>query len=331
MPTKLRIIYDRIGWAYYHRAMALRRHAPEGFEISLGCVSDLDCGLGSEPPDIIFNLCYGMVERTRRRLDELRWRSLLVSSFNTGWPRRREYIESCRRVSDATIINNRQTWEKAGRLSGTHHISNGVEMTLFRPLVPPDQRPPKVLWCGSIYHRRLKGYDDLLRPMATRLAEYGITSDLKLTDSASPTGLTDPEEMARWYNTGTLFVCTSEVEGTPNPALEAAASGCVVVSTAVGNMPELIVDGENGYLIERRLESLVAAVLRAQGQYLDMSAKMLTAIKSWDWRLRSREFFALFQNLVDGNPTVLQEATDERCRSGRRGLCRGLAGSCAED
>ncbi|MEO8601389.1 MAG: glycosyltransferase [bacterium] len=39
-------------------------------------------------------------------------------------------------------------------------------------------------------------------------------------------------------------------EGTPNPALEAAACGCTVVSTPVGTLPELIRDAANGYLVE---------------------------------------------------------------------------------
>ena len=49
--------------------------------------------------------------------------------------------------------------------------------------------------------------------------------------------------MAAWYDTGTVYVVASQFEGTPNPALEAASAGCVVVSTPVGNMPELIRDG----------------------------------------------------------------------------------------
>jgi glycosyltransferase involved in cell wall biosynthesis len=108
--------------------------------------------------------------------------------------------------------------------------------------------------------------------------------------------------MAAWYNAGTVLVCASEEEGTPNPALEAAASGCTVVSTAVGNMPELIRDGQNGYLVERRLDALAAAVMQAVEEYPRLAAEMQKDIASWDWRARSCEYFDLFRRVLEERP-----------------------------
>ncbi len=46
-----------------------------------------------------------------------------------------------------------------------------------------------------------------------------------------------------------LFVLTSRTESFPNAILEAMAAACPVVATAVGGVPELVREGENGLLV----------------------------------------------------------------------------------
>ncbi|MCB1043254.1 MAG: glycosyltransferase [Acidobacteria bacterium] len=44
-----------------------------------------------------------------------------------------------------------------------------------------------------------------------------------------------------------IMMLTSDYEGYPNVILEAMASGCLVISTPVGGVPELVVNKHNGY------------------------------------------------------------------------------------
>lgn len=54
------------------------------------------------------------------------------------------------------------------------------------------------------------------------------------------------------YSTFDIFLMTSLTEGLPNTILEAMSMGLPVVSTMVGGIPELIVDGETGFLCKAR-------------------------------------------------------------------------------
>ncbi len=57
-------------------------------------------------------------------------------------------------------------------------------------------------------------------------------------------------DLAKIYADLDALVVSSLNEGTPVSAIEAMASGCPVVATRVGGLPDLIAEGETGYLVE---------------------------------------------------------------------------------
>ena len=91
--------------------------------------------------------------------------------------------------------------------------------------------------------------------------------------------LPDHDELARAYHALDAYVVASRQEGGPKGVLESLATGVPLVTTRVGQAPDLVRDGENGFLadvgdavtladrlvrVERRPESL--ASLRAAGR-----------------------------------------------------------------
>jgi glycosyltransferase involved in cell wall biosynthesis len=136
-------------------------------------------------------------------------------------------------------------------------VHNGVDETFFRPA--PDDQPgnhefTRLLFVGNRTAR--KGFD-LLAPMLSRLGpgfvlEY--TGGLRTHTAAPPHPAMHPlgrlsrAELLKAYQRTDILVFPSRLEGFGYPVAEAMACGKPVVCTNYASLPELVDDGQGGYL-----------------------------------------------------------------------------------
>ncbi len=73
-------------------------------------------------------------------------------------------------------------------------------------------------------------------------------------------GWVDHDSLPTWFQAANVLLLPSDHEGLPTAVIEALACAVPVVATAVGGLPGLIREGENGVLLqERTAEALAAA------------------------------------------------------------------------
>jgi glycosyltransferase involved in cell wall biosynthesis len=153
-------------------------------------------------------------------------------------------------------------------------LSNGIELSKFNPNLDHAQfdrefglneENKKILYVGRLMEE--KGLDVLLRAYSivedkmpdTNLIIVGKGHlQASLEDQASKlglenvifTGFVSDSLLKQAYAASDLFVLPSYAEIQPLVLLEALAMGLPAIGTNVGGVPEMIIEGQNGYVLE---------------------------------------------------------------------------------
>jgi glycosyltransferase involved in cell wall biosynthesis len=143
-------------------------------------------------------------------------------------------------------------------------VANGVPLPQKpQPLGP--EGPCRIVYLGALGRR--KGTSDLLQALASpRLhslqwqaviagngeveAFRAEAQALGLANRVTFPGWIGPEDAQALLASASVFVLPSYNEGLPVAVLEAMATGICVVTTRVGAIPDLAIDGQAGFLID---------------------------------------------------------------------------------
>lgn len=102
------------------------------------------------------------------------------------------------------------------------------------------------------------GDGDLKDSIQASLREGGVTARVDLP------GWISHDDLPRYLNQLRLLVLPSYTEGLPNIMLEAMACGTPVLATPVGAIPDVIIDGKTGFIMENNSPECIAEnVIRA--------------------------------------------------------------------
>lgn len=298
---KILIIADVRGWAYDKRAQALKKYAPDSFDVDITYVHEVPNDMSMY--DLVFNIDYSQTANIKQKLRNQSAKAKLVVSHNADHQRAHSQLETSLLMADFVVMNNRAAWEHNGRAKKTCNISNGVDLDIFHRIVPWSDRKERAVWVGNAG----KGLNDILLPLQKACPHIEFEFKVKTGKEWDPvthlpnSDIWSSEEMAQWYNIARYVICCSETEGTPNYLLEAMACGCVPVTTNVGNVPEFLTKTATK-IVPRDLRSFIEFF---RNPPLDASIRSGNAEYEielhWSWEQRAKLYFLLFASLIEGD------------------------------
>ncbi|KKN09477.1 hypothetical protein LCGC14_1046180 [marine sediment metagenome] len=181
------------------------------------------------------------------------------------------------------------------------YLPNGVDTNFFTP-VEIDFNPNKIEigWVGNS-DREEKKYHSIFLPAKARSGRKIKFHVIATSKSSSARRLRSVKKMRRFYRNLHFFLVTSSYEGTPNPALEAAACGVPLVTTRVGNMPELVKHRANGFFVKCKIKSILRRLLKLNDitpEYYNLLKNNIrsSVVDGWDWQTAAGRFRTFFED-----------------------------------
>lgn len=188
-------------------------------------------------------------------------------------------------------------------------IEDGVDLSIFRPrnierLKSVVDRPVVIGWVGNSAWASsiedFKGVHTILLPALQELQADGVNIIPHFADRQN--AFIPHKDMPKYYSEIDVYICTSKIEGTPNPVLEAMACGVPVITTDVGIIPQVFGPLQREFILpERSVECLKDAIRKLIGQpdlFRRLSEENLHYIHFWDWRLQAGKFGPYFSSLL---------------------------------
>lgn len=191
-------------------------------------------------------------------------------------------------ITNANIMTEEYLERGIGKPDQYTTIPIGLDLDRFRNVTPATDLPgrkPRIVMVARLADgkgfgvmldavERLGGVNASVCLVGDGPLSESLTAEIRdrgLDDCVFMTGYRD--DVPRVLAASDIFALPSFWEGTPRVILEAMASGLPVVATDIAGIPEQVVEGETGYLVEpgdsaalaERLEQLITdSALRAR-------------------------------------------------------------------
>jgi len=326
---KILAIADVEGWTGWRKMLETKKHLSDQFDITITTIKDIQ----KKYRELEENGIKQHITRVRKlglhnKYDLLYF--YLHTSLHSGFARdliREAYLKGRRTIAivtqkvilkkhwgatqelkelkfkiispyiDAYLINNLLVKPDLERLwdGSIYYVPEGIDLNLFRPLRYDIGEEFIAAYAGK--PAKEKGLEPIIRPACER-AKVKLITNTNNYLTAIPY-----EKMVNFYNRANVYIVASRVDGGPNPALEAAACGRPIISNAIGNMPELIKNGVNGYIVRCDIDEYMEKLVELKNsperarEMGEQSRKIMEREWSWKHVLNTYERPALWEIL----------------------------------
>lgn len=198
-------------------------------------------------------------------------------------------------------------------------IPNGIPLSLIEQLRSEERRVPgRLVFAGRL--EQVKGIDTLLDAFAL-IADHFPAAHLRIVGDGSQrkalqdrhpllveggrvtfVGALSPSGVLREMLRAEIFCGLSRSEALGNVFLEAQACGCAVLATNVGGIPDIVLDGKTGLLIQSDHKQVAAAALERLLQDAELRSHLTEAAmlhaQQYDWGIIAGRYGVLYEQLL---------------------------------
>lgn len=206
---------------------------------------------------------------------------LLVNVVNTRYPPLSilPHFLSCFRAvgcQSLEILGDMKEYHRS-----LHYVPWLVDTDFYKPTKTERSPMFTVGWAGNEKNK--------LKNLELRDAIFEDLDDVILKKAGKGLDIKfyDREDLSGFYSSCDVLIVTSKKEGGPVVGFEAMSCGVPVISTRVGNMPRVVEDGVNGFLVEGSVEPFREKIMYLKDNPEELKRMKINArrriLERWTW------------------------------------------------
>ena len=285
---KILVITDSYNWATYHRGVNLKKYLPQyHFDIvAFMDIAKIDFG----KYDVIYITNWPIYGYVKDKISKTRkYRLVTGVSSHIGRKSAKEMATFFSQFDKVGVSNMFLYREFLDAKLPAIYTPFGADNEIFKKESNLNNLRQVFGWVGT-KTRPVKRFEQIKRCFD----ELGEGYQFKYIDQADNLS---HQKLNNFYNSVGTVICFSESEGTPNPILEGAMCGRWIISTPVGNVPELVGGIKNFKTVSNISDLKKSIIWASQNRELESYGNMILkeSMNNWTWKVRSKNFIKLFE------------------------------------
>lgn len=284
-------ICDVEGWAWWIKAEYLRKMLEDFYQIDIIHVIGKNKQKVKDGYDLYLTFGHTFVSYTKKMSFKKRITGITAH-------RSKKILEPKMQLAYATHANSILLFKELKSIhNNSFYTPNGVDTILFREIRPVmDRRDIPII--GHVGKKgKMKNQSTIIEPVVKK---SNIKYSPHYNDYRNKINHSDMVNVHQQYD---IFIAASDEDGTPNGMLEAAACGRPIVINNIGNAPEFITNGYNGFVVNKKIDDYVDVVKwfkENPEKVIEMGKNARKEVEEkWTWDLMSRNYLYLFDNILN--------------------------------
>jgi len=290
---KILLICDVRNWAWWNKSIYLKKYLADEFDIEVMNIHGKGgTGVNKKKYDIYLTYGYSFVNYLNGIPKHKK-----ITGVTAHRPKNMivNQMKKCGYVHANSLLLKREL-EKWG-LKNVFYVPNGVDLKLFRPIKDIPLKRDKIIVGHIGKDSNMKGQNIIKEA----ISKAGAQSFLHLNTWQN---MVPYKEMYKKYQDIDVFIVASVEDGTPNPALEAMACGRPVISNNIGNMPEIIINEYNGFIVKKDVNAYVEKIKwfsENRDKLIEMgkNARQTLIDNGWDWKSQAENYRKMFKKVLN--------------------------------
>lgn len=288
IKPRILIVVDVEGWAWDNKTKQIIKHLKDDYDFSVIYRKSPHDVVAEREFDIFFTFdCpyIGLFSNVPREK--------LITGVTAHTFTKFSSFENLLKRAVAVHANSKMLYDAVSNFHDeVFYTPNGVDENLFKYKTRDIRRAFTAGYVGK--NTQLKGYDFI-----RKVCEEAEVLFLPQVGNYKSSNMIPHKEMPKLYEKMDVVVIASEMDGTPNQLLEAGAVGRPAVGNSIGNVPEFIEHGVNGFLLEKDFQIYVDTLKwlknhRKECREMGKQARE-TVKQNWTWKIQSENYRNLFE------------------------------------